>query len=157
MNKKNKTGTILVAISFGLVTGFVSLILASILELLFSQEKLSTVFLFVFLEEMLKLGAIYLLFQYGLFSPRNLISILLIGLGIGFGFSVFEAILIFLKLGNIPIEVLRPTAIHVTTSLLLAWSMRSVKKESFSFPALPPILFAVILHLCYNIFVIIGI
>jgi hypothetical protein len=81
----------------------------------------------------------------------------MIGLGVGAGFSVFEGILIFLKLGGVPIEVIRPATVHIMTSILLALSMKSVKKEGRLSPAPLPILFAVIIHLCYNIFVMIGI
>ena len=157
MNNRSLFKLFLVWLASGLAIGFISLVLASVLDLFFPQGKLSTIYLFVLLEEMLKLGTLVALFSYGLFSPQSsILETILGGLGIGLGFSIFELSLIFLSFSEIPIAAIYPIFVHLATSCILAWSVRNMFSTGAKLSSPFLIGFAVIIHLCYNIYVVVS-
>lgn len=147
----------------GMVASFTSLMATSLFDLFLDSEKMLALYLFVLTEETLKLIALIFLFDYGFSSSGfSLLKTTFAGISLGAGFALFETVLIFLSNGKVPLEATAPAAIHLITSIFLALGLNSLlaKKTTppfkSNFLAYSKIGFAVMLHLCYNIFVLIG-
>ena len=146
-----------------MVASFVSLMVTSLFDLFLSSKELLALYLFVLTEEALKLIALIFLFDHSFLFPEfSILKTTFSGISLGGGFAFFETVLIFLSNGEVPLEAMAPAMIHLITSIFLALGLNSLFSKNTNpsfkpnFSAYSKIGFAVILHLCYNVFVLIG-
>ena len=140
----------------GVVAGFVSLIAAVIVDIFLpSQGGYFSIFVLVLVEESAKLGGLAILLMYeGMWTSPKSWQILFAALFFGLGFGAFELLLIFLNVGSVPRSAFAVGYVHLATSVFLFFAIhviKNLKRETFGYFL---ILLAVLIHLCYNIFVI---
>ncbi len=156
MNSKSFLFKPIIFAGGGVVTSFVSLIAAIIVDIFLpSQGGYFSIFVLVLVEEFAKLGGLAILLMYDeMWTSPKLWQIFFAALFFGLGFGAFELLLIFLNIGSIPRSALAVGYVHLTTSVFLFFSiyvMKNLKREMFGYFL---ILLAVLIHLWYNISVV---
>lgn len=154
---KNKTlQTILIFFAFGVVSGFLSLMLMSLVPLRFANnETVFSISLLAIVEEIVKFSFLYFIFStHSLDRFHNSLKLFVFPVFLGLGFSFLELSMIFYGQSFIPFKAFFPTIVHITSALLLANAVNLLFTRNSKVRAFLFLLLAVFIHICYNITVV---
>ncbi len=141
---------------FGIISGFLSLIIMALIPSKFANnETIFSISLLASIEEIVKFSLLYFIFSthsMNLFPKILRLLILPVFLGLGFGF--FELSMIFFGQANLPTEAFFPTGIHIISAILLANAVDVLYLSGLKIRSLTFLLLAVFIHICYNVTIV---
>lgn len=141
----------------GILAGIVSLALSSLFPLSFLRPKeLFPLATLVVIEEMAKFLAFWaILKSYSLFRILHFWQFIFFAIALGFGFGLFEAMLIILNNNSFAIAMLKPFGVHIITALLFGVGLALTIHLKKIFPVAIFLILSLLLHLWYNLTVVI--
>lgn len=154
--KKQILQTVLIFFIFGIVAGFMSLVLMTLIPLKFADNQtLLSISLLAFVEEVVKFFLLYFIFStHSLDEFGKILKLFIFPMLLGFGFSFFELSLIFFQQAHLPLEAFFPTIVHISSAILLACAINALKQGNFKLRIPVFILLAVFIHICYNVSIV---
>lgn len=140
----------------GALSGVAALALSALLPLSFSESRTSaSIAVLVIIEEAAKFLIIYgLLKSYSLFKFFKLHHYLIYSVAAGFGFGLFELLIITLGASLTEVGMLRPMIVHITTAFVFGIGFYLVYKTRSLTTLAACFLLSVAGHLWYNVVVI---
>lgn len=154
--KKRTLQTILIFFIFGIVAGFMSLVIMTLIPLRFADNQtLLSISLLALIEEVVKFSLLYFIFStHSLDELRKMLKLFVLPVFLGLGFSFFELSLLFSQQAHFPLKAFLPTIVHISSAVLLAGAIDALKQGSFKLRIPLFVLLAVFIHICYNVIII---
>ncbi len=148
--------TILIFFVFGIISGFLSLVLMTLVPLKFANnETVISISLLASIEEIVKFFFIYFIFStHSLGEFPKILKLIIFPIFLGLGFSFFELSLIFFRQTSFPIEAFYPTIVHILSAIILTSATNLILLKRFSVYAFMLLLLSVFIHICYNVTIV---
>ena len=152
----NKSKAVALFLFAGLVSGILSLIISAVASYFFSEtSSYFSLYVLVVIEELVKFYVLLELAKNFLEGEiRSYWQIIVMGAFLGLGFGLFELELIYLTTNSIQVEAFAPVVVHIATSIILGCAAFLKLNTKRQLTALLVVVFAVLLHLCYNVVVL---
>jgi hypothetical protein len=154
--KKRTLQTISIFFVFGIVAGFMSLVVMTLVPVKFaSNQTILSISLLAFVEEIVKFCLLYFIFStHSLDEFGKLLKLFVFPIFLGVGFSFFELSMIFFGQAYFPLEAFFPTIVHMGSAILLAGAINALQQRGFGLRVPLFILLALFIHICYNVTIV---